>query len=382
MNSVAIVGYGRFGRTLGALAAQQGLVVRAWDEDERAVPDDVRAASLAECVRGADIVALAVPVDALPGVLARVAPLVESARADSVRADGGGLVLDVCSVKVGPEQALRAALADRVPWAATHPLFGPTSAAEAGRALKAVVVPNLLVAGATTRARAFYERLGCAVVELDADAHDRLMAQTQQIAFFVGAALRDAGLGAAEPWGPPSADALARLAGGVTGEGGHVRAAILGQNPHAAAARRRLLDAAQALDAALGGTGVLGRATGPAPSPVAASMAAAAPTSDAASTMGAPSRDTSPGLDALRGRIDDVDQRLLALLAERAAVARDISRAKALAGRPVRDLARETQALAARRAWATAQGVDADFAARMFEDVFAWSRAVQEEDRR
>lgn len=342
MRSVGLVGCGRFGRSFASLARRNGLAVRAFDEDAgplAALPVAERAGSLAEAVIGADAVVFAVPVPALSTVLAAVGPSLTAEQ----------LVVDVSSVKLGPAAVLAARLGDRVPWAATHPLFGPTSVEEPGRVLKAIVCPNALHPGAAARARALYEALGCAVVEMDAAAHDELMAETQAVAFFLGQGLRDAGLGGAHAWGPPSAESLERLAGGVTSEGGHVRDAILGANPHAALARGRLLAALGSLDRSL-----------------------------ASNTVEVEGGD----LERLRARIDGLDQDLLRLLATRAAVARDISRAKAAGGRPVQDLAREDAALAARRAWAKELGLDVAFVEQIFADILVWSRAIQEEARR
>lgn len=351
---VALVGCGRFGRAFAALALSRGLALRAFDPDEDAAlqlhaeePAAERAGSLAEAVADVDVVVLAVPVGALADALTALAPHLAPRQ----------LVVDVSSVKLGPVATLTAALGARVPWVATHPLFGPTSVKEEGRVPKVIVCPQPLHPGAASRARALYEGLGCTVVEMDAAAHDVLMAETQAVAFFVGEGLRDAGFGGTSAWGPPSAESLCRLAGGATAEGGHVRDAILGQNPHAAAARTRLLGALASLERRYESYG----------SETIESLIAAQP---------------EAALAGLRARIDALDHELLRLLTTRAAVARDISRAKEAVGRPVRDPPREEAALEVRRAWARALGLDVGFVEQIFEDIMVWSRALQEEVRR
>ena len=47
-----------------------------------------------------------------------------------------GAVLDVASVKMKPVELFDRHLAGRVPWAATHPLFGPASLSRRERPLR------------------------------------------------------------------------------------------------------------------------------------------------------------------------------------------------------------------------------------------------------
>lgn len=87
-------------------------------------------------------------------------------------------------------------------------------------------------------------------------------------------------------------------------------------------------------------------------------------------------------LAALRGGIDALDGRLLALLQQRAQLAVQVSEVKEALGRPVQDPEREHAAFAARHEWAGAQGIDPRFAKRIFEEILVWSRRLQEEHRR
>jgi chorismate mutase len=53
----------------------------------------------------------------------------------------------------------------------------------------------------------------------------------------------------------------------------------------------------------------------------------------------------SPELRRLRQRLDALDRRIVGLINERAALARDVGREKARIGRPIRDAAREREVL-------------------------------------
>jgi len=125
VGTVGIVGFGRFGRSLCELMAESGLDVRAFDP-HAPVPGPIAAASLGALVRASQVVVLAVPVPALEAVIAEASAILTRRQ----------LVLDVASVKVKPAELFDRYLADRVPWAATHPLFGPASLARRERPLR------------------------------------------------------------------------------------------------------------------------------------------------------------------------------------------------------------------------------------------------------
>jgi prephenate dehydrogenase len=160
-------------------------------------------------------------------------------------------VMDVGSVKLGPEADLRAALGARIPWVATHPLFGPSSLARGERPLRVVVCPNPQHPQAVASARTLYERVGCEVLEANADSHDRIMARTHALAFFVAKGMIEIEAGDPVPFSPPSFQAMARTIDTVRSDAGHLFYAIQHENTHAAAERQGLIEALQRIDADL-----------------------------------------------------------------------------------------------------------------------------------
>jgi prephenate dehydrogenase len=344
---VALVGYGRFGRALAGLLEAAQVGYSAFDPGA-AVPDAVVAGDLASLVAGATHVVVAVPVPLMGPTLDALAP----------HLDPSQLVMDVGSVKLGPSRELARVLGDRIPWVATHPLFGPTSLARAERPLRVIVCPHATDAAITARAVRFWEALGCEVAEQSPEQHDRAMAMTHVLAFFVAKGLLDAGAGDDVVFAPPSFQAIARTLDAVRGDAGHLFAAIQRENPFAHDARRRLLDALVAVDRAI-------------------DVAPGAIEPIAIPDLG----ERSPELKMTREHIDEVDREIVSLLARRAELARRAGRAKAQLGAGVVDEARERALLSDRRAWATDAGLDPDAVEAVFNEMIRFSRRIQGDTR-
>lgn len=347
LERVGIVGYGRFGRALAELATDCGFCVRALDARAE-VPIAIRATSVEDLSAAADILVLAVPVPKMALVLGELAP----------HLGRGHLVLDVGSVKSVPTEVMARILGDRVPWVGTHPLFGPTSLALGERPLRVVVCPNELVREAPARARAFFERLGCEVIEQAPEAHDRAMADTHALTFFIAKGFLDARAGEGVASTPPSFQAIARTIEAVRSDAGHLFFAIQRHNPYAGQARRRLLDALSSIDEQI--------------------RNARDEIEEDASLFSIPDLGAAaPDLQEARELIDGLDRELIDLLARRAELARRAGRAKAEKGKSVRDVDRERVVLAARAEWGEARGLDPDAVRDVFDAILRLSREVQ-----
>ncbi len=347
---VAILGYGRFGKALGGLFADAGIPHRGYDPTAD-VPAEHRAGSLEELVRGATFVVVAVPVARMRGALADLRPYLGP----------GQIVLDVGSVKVRPSAMMAEVLGDAVPWCATHPLFGPLSLALAERPLRVVVCPTRAHPQATARVHELYERIGCEVIEQTPESHDRVMAHTHALTFFVAKGMIDAGAGLEVPFAPPSFQAIARAIEAVRSDAGHLFTSIARDNPFAAEARKELVKALAAVDRALDAQEAEG----------------ASSPSDAAGVAIPDLGTRSPELRQTRELIDAIDRDIVRLLAQRTLLAQRAAQAKAALGAPVLDGTREAEVMAARREWARTMKVDADGVAEVFRSIMTLSRRAQ-----
>lgn len=229
--TIALLGYGRFGQAFADLLHDAGHTVAVFDP-QATVPAARQRASMAEAVHGAEWIVLAVPIPAMEGVLHELKPLLRD----------GQTVIDVGSVKEQPCRLMDELLGVNIAHAGTHPLFGPLSLARNERPLRTVLCASTLHPDAAIRTRVLLESLGCEVIERDAANHDRAMAETHALAFFIAKALVDMGIGEDLSLAPPSFLGLANMLAAVRGDAGHLFAAIQRENPYAAEARAALIE--------------------------------------------------------------------------------------------------------------------------------------------
>ena len=226
----AVLGYGRFGQAFADLLLQAGHRVRAFDP-RADVPTALAAASMSAAVDAASWIVLAMPVPQMRDALHALRP----------RLHAGQTVLDVGSVKMHPCAMMDELLGAEIAHVGTHPLFGPLSLARGERPLRTVICASARHPQAAARARALFIELGCEVIEQDPDSHDRAMANTHALAFFLAKGLVDLGVDDDMTLAPPSFQGLKHMLAAVRGDAGHLFAAIQRENPYAAEARSRLL---------------------------------------------------------------------------------------------------------------------------------------------
>lgn len=342
---IGIIGLGRFGAALASLVAEHGYRWCGWDL-AAAGPGEQAAADLDALLAGSDLVIIAVPVAAFEAVLRQLRPRLRSQHQ----------VIDVCSVKEGPCRLMDEILGEAIPHVGSHPLFGPLSIARA-EPLRTVICPSPGHPATARLARHFFESLGSEVSEQDPASHDRFMALTHAMAFFIARGLLDLGVGGDLGWAPPSFAALAASIAAVRADAGHLFNAIQLENPYAGPTRQRLIEALTLIDQRL----------------------AEAPSgAQAAAEPGIPDLgQTSPALREVREHIDELDRELLALLQRRCELSSRAGLAKLATGSPVLDPVREAELLEQRRLWAEQCGLPGDVVQAVFRQVLTMSRRIQ-----
>ncbi len=288
---LAICGYGRFGAALSELACEKGYRVSAFDPAAE-VPAALRADSLESLCASAQTLLLCVPLELFDESLSALRPHLTEAH----------LVLDVGSVKSDPVRAMRDSLEGCSQWIGTHPLFGPTSLARGERPLRVVLCEGS--EGSLAGARKLWEALGCECLEQSAEEHDRAMARSHALAFFLAKGLLEIRAGEGAAFTPPSFEAIEKTIDAVRSDAGHLFRSIQNRNPFAAEERARLIAALSRIDGAL-----------------------AQPASESQpATLDLPSLE-SPAARQKTGPelLSELDEELLALLARRSVLAARLS---------------------------------------------------------
>jgi prephenate dehydrogenase len=177
---IGIIGFGRFG-ALTARYLSQTLPVRVLDSGGKAAAIRALGAEAADLdtVCRQKIVVLCVPISAMRDQLTRIAP----------RLAAGTLVVDVCSVKVLPVRWMMEILPPETPILATHPMFGPDSAADSLAGRKIVVWPQRIGPGRYEKIRRWLAGRELHIIETSPEAHDRQIAVSLGLTHFIGRAL-------------------------------------------------------------------------------------------------------------------------------------------------------------------------------------------------
>ncbi len=179
MKSLSVVGVGQFGSLAArTLKAHFEVLVTDSAPGARAAAQAMGVAfGTLEEAAACEVVIVAVPVPAMRGVFASLAPHLKP----------GTLVIDVGSVKMLPVQWMTELLPAHVDLVATHPLFGPQSARDGLAGLRFVVCP---VRGERhEKVAAFGRSLGLTVTVTTPEEHDREMAYVQALTHLIGRSL-------------------------------------------------------------------------------------------------------------------------------------------------------------------------------------------------
>jgi len=180
MKTIGIIGFGSFGKFLAEnlneyckvlVYSKSGKVPTRW------------AVSVAEVTK-CDYLMLAIPLDAYKQVLEQLKPYL----------DKNTVIVDVCSVKQKPLQIIKSIL-PKQPLVATHPLFGPESAAGSLRGHTLVLCPEDSDKTALKTIKSFViNTLHLRVIEISTTQHDREMAKVHGLTFFIARLLKELNL--------------------------------------------------------------------------------------------------------------------------------------------------------------------------------------------
>ena len=181
---IGIIGFGRFGKlTAGYLAEDfEVLVFNPTDKSAEIKKAGAHKASL-ETVCRQKIVILCVPISTLQQVLKDIGLLLKQ----------NTLVVDVCSVKVYPAQWMKTLLPDTVSILATHPIFGPDSAADSLKGRKIFLSPVRIGKKQYHEIKTYLASKELVLIESTPEDHDEQIAISLALTHYIGRTLSEFG---------------------------------------------------------------------------------------------------------------------------------------------------------------------------------------------
>ncbi len=181
MNSVGIIGFGRFGKVLANIL-QKGFSINAYDPNPGDNFSGVTFTDL-ETILKEKVIFIAVPIRHFESVIQEIAP----------NLDEGTTIIDVCSVKKHPTEVMENNFPENIGIIATHPMFGPDSYISNNR-LKMMMNKTRDVHNQFNFWQRFFRDQGIQVMEMSPDQHDQLAAKTQGVTHFLGRMLKEYGI--------------------------------------------------------------------------------------------------------------------------------------------------------------------------------------------
>lgn len=176
--TIGIIGFGRFGKILTRHLIWHLPQVQVLVSSRRKnlkLPAAVKAVDLRRAVQ-AEVVIPCVPISKFEAVIKTIALLLKS----------GSLVIDVCTVKTHTVKVMRRWLPKNVNILATHPIWGPDSAAVSLKGLTTVLCPVRLPHSQLLVIKLGLEKIGQKVVILSPPVHDRFLARSQAVSHLYG----------------------------------------------------------------------------------------------------------------------------------------------------------------------------------------------------
>lgn len=235
--TIGIIGYGRFGKLWADVMRQFGDVFVFSPNEKNGNRSRLHFVQQDE-VLSVDILFLLVPISEIGNVCHDIA----------TRLNAETIVVDACSVKVKPAEAMIAELSHHQPIIATHPLFGPDSVKRMGLVGQKIVVSRVRVTDDQfLLLKIILEKLELKIIEASPEEHDRQMARSQALVHFLGRAFAHMHLENQEI-ATPDFDSLLRINDLVNNDTWELFFDMQTQNPYAKEVRLELLTALKNLE--------------------------------------------------------------------------------------------------------------------------------------
>ncbi len=186
---IAVIGYGRFGKVLVDLL-KDSFSVSVYDQNQALLadlPGNCLPCSNINELKEVEALFLAVPINSLAICLKDLTELFNNSK---IR-----MVVDVLSVKMHPKQIFSENLPAHVTALLTHPMFGPDSIRSQGLAGQVIVLDQFTLSPKDYAFwKEFFAGKGLKVIELSAEEHDQIAANSQGLTHYIGRVLAEMSL--------------------------------------------------------------------------------------------------------------------------------------------------------------------------------------------
>ena len=181
MNSVGIIGFGRFGKILSNIL-QKGFMIKVYDIQSLSYHNGVQFTTLEEVLQE-KVIFIAVPIRHFESLINNI----------SGELKNNTTIIDVCSVKKYTSDVMKNILPEEIGIISSHPMFGPDSYLS-NKKLKMMMHNTRDIHNQYDFWKKFFSDQNIKILEMTPDMHDRLAAKTQGVTHFLGRTLKEFGI--------------------------------------------------------------------------------------------------------------------------------------------------------------------------------------------
>jgi prephenate dehydrogenase len=181
MNTVGIIGFGRFGKVLATIL-QKGFSINIYDVKRSNSLDNISFVTLDE-VLNERVIFIAVPIHNFENLLKKISKAIKINRT----------IIDVCSVKIHTAKVMLKYLPSGVGILSSHPMFGPDSILT-NEKLKMMMHRTRDCHNQYSFWEKYFKDQNIEILNMSPEKHDKLAARTQGITHFLGRSLKKFGI--------------------------------------------------------------------------------------------------------------------------------------------------------------------------------------------
>lgn len=181
MNTVGIIGYGRFGKVLANIL-QKGFLINVYDIKEGDSSNSIHYVTLDKVLKE-KVIFIAVPIHQFENLIKKISKPIKKNRT----------IIDVCSVKMHTARVMLKYLPKEIGIISSHPMFGPDSFLT-NQKLKMMMHKTRDCHNQYSFWEKYFIDQNIKILNMSPEEHDKLAAKTQGVTHFLGRSLKKFGI--------------------------------------------------------------------------------------------------------------------------------------------------------------------------------------------